>query len=178
MHVTPVHEATDLSVAAVAFITHFMFSACFSVIYSTCNTFSKKQSLFFFQWSSELASPSQQVIPDHICLVLRGQRTREAERNLWATSTCRRDASKAWAHLGGQEIQGFSGHREIPSLQGWGCAVSVLPSPRMMPAPSHTKFHLVVFHNPEVSQCIPQHCPKLRMHHYQMQVAMKSIKQK
>lgn len=111
-------KPADLSVTGVAYITHFTFSAFFSLIYSSCNAFSKKQSPAF-QWSSEVASPFCHVIPDHDCLVQWGQRIREARRHLQAISTCRTDASKAWPHI---RVHGNAGTRWSPrktlSLEG------------------------------------------------------------
>lgn len=135
MHVTPVQEAADLSVTGVAFITHFMFSAFFSVIYRSCNTFSRKQSLFSplqlraafsllpcNSWS-RLPSPawpeeqgSRRTTPNHFHLQNRGEQS-----------------------LGTPEGAGkHRGTEKTHPCRDWGCAVSVLLSPRMVQLPSHT----------------------------------------
>lgn len=91
-------KPADLSATSGAYITHFMFSAFFPLISSSCNVFSKRQSPDS-QCSSELASPFCYVIPDHTCLVQQDQRIREAQTHLQAISTCRTDRNKAWPHM-------------------------------------------------------------------------------
>jgi len=111
-------KPADLSVTSAAYITHFTFSAFFSLIYSSCKAFAKNQSLAL-QRSSELASPFCHVIPDHTCLVPQGQRSREAQRHLWAISTGRTDASKAWPHMRERANTGTRwSPRHTLSLQG------------------------------------------------------------
>lgn len=166
-------------------VSHTLHTSCFLpsfLWFTVLATHFPKSKAWFFQWSSELASPSCHVIPDHVCLVQHGQRIREAQRHFQATSTCRTDASKAWAHLRAQGNTDSVVMEKTHLCRDWGCAVSVLLNPRMMPASIPHKYSAWWFHNRRSvspSQSWPQHWPKHRMCHYQMvQVAIKSIKQK
>lgn len=182
MHVTPVHEAADLSVPGVAYITHFMFSAFFFVIYSTCNTFSKKQSLFF----SVKLRAGFSLLPRNSWSRLPSPAWPKDQGSTKTPPSYFHLQNRCWQSLGTPESTGK--HRDSVVMEkthlcrDWGCAVSVLLNPRMMPASIPHKYSAWWFHNRRSvspSQSWPQHWPKHRMCHYQMvQVAIKSIKQK
>lgn len=117
MHVTPVHEAADLSVPGVAYITHFMFSAFFFVIYSTCNTFSKKQSLVF----SVKLRAGFSLLPRNSWSRLPSSAWPKDQGSTKTPPSYFHLQNRCWQSLGTPEStgkHGFSGHRENPSLQG------------------------------------------------------------
>lgn len=148
MHITPVHEAADLSVTGVTFITHFMFSAFFSIIYNSCNTFSKRQSLFFFPVKlragfSPLPRNSCSRLPRAAWPKDRGS-TKTPPSHFHQQNRCKQS-------LGTPE--GTGKHRHSVDIEkthlcrDWGCAVCALLSPRVMPASIPHKYSAWCFHN-------------------------------
>lgn len=149
MHVTPEQGAADLSVPGVAYITHFMFSASFPVIYSTCNTFSRKSKAWvgFFCWFGLLFFFSVKLSAGFSLL----------PRNSWSLLL-----SPAWPKdQGGRKTpprhfhlqdrcKGFSGHGENPSLP--------CPAPGWCQLPSHTNIQPggSIPSSPKVTQPIPK----------------------